>query len=135
MKRVFRRTSRFTKRLEYVSLETDEKTTYPGLARWAFGRKLIHAQFSSKLPRNHSNPLFPINLTNAMARDLNGRLRRRSWLASKRRRFLDLQLNMFVAYRNFVRPRYNGEMETPAQRLGFVDRRMSPNDLLSWPMM
>jgi transposase-like protein len=132
LKRVFRRTSRFCKRLEIVGVDTDEKTTYPGLARWAFGRKLRHQSFSSKLPRDTSNPLFPINLTNAMARDLNGRLRRRSWLASKRGRYLNLQMNVFMAYRNFVRPRYNGEGETPAQLLGFVTKQMTPRDLLSW---
>ena len=132
LKRVFRRTSRFCKKLDQVRLDTDEKTTYPGLARWAFGRKLLHLRFSSKLPRDTSNPLFPINLTNAMARDLNGRLRRRSWLASKRGRFLDLQLHVFMAYRNFVRPRYNGEHRTPAQLLRLVQKRLAPTDLLSW---
>ena len=113
-------------------LDTDEKSTYPGLARWAFGRRLEHRRYSSKLPRDTRNPLFPINLTNAMARDLNGRLRRRSWLVSKQRRFLDLQLQVFMAWRNFVRPRYNGEHETPAQLLRLVGRRMTPADLLSW---
>jgi hypothetical protein len=132
LRSVFGRTSRFTKKLDHVDLDTDEKTTYPKVARWAFGRKLRHQKFSSKLARDTSNPLFPINLTNAMARDLNGRLRRRSWLASKRRPFLDLQLNLFMAYRNFVRPRYNGEEQTPAQLLRFVRKRMRPTDLLSW---
>ena len=132
LKRVLRRTSKFCKKLDHVVLDTDEKTTYPNLARWAFGRKLRHRQFSSTLPRDTSNPLFPINHTNAMARDLNGRLRRRSWLASKRSPFLDLQLNVFMAYRNFVRPRYNGEAETPAQLLRFVSKRMSPTNVLSW---
>ena len=132
LRSVLARTSRFVKRLDQVRLDTDEKSTYPGLARWAFGRKLRHQRFSSKLVRDTSNPLFPINLTNAMARDLNGRLRRRSWLASKQRAFLDLQLNVFMTYRNFVRPRYNGERETPAQRLRLVAKPMSPGEVLSW---
>ena len=132
LRRVLERTSRYCKRLGAVELDTDEKTTYPGLARRAFGRKLRHRQYSSRLPRDTSNPLFPINLTNAMARDLNGRLRRRSWLASKRGEFLDLQLHVFMTYRNFVRPRYNGEDESPAQLLRLVPKRMSPAELLSW---
>ena len=132
LRRVLRRTERFCRRLPSVVLDTDEKLVYRPLAARVFQRKLIHRRFSSKLPRDTSNPLFPINLTNAMARDLNGRLRRRSWLASKRGCYLDLQLNVFMAYRNFVRPRYNGEFETPAQLLRLVSRQMSPQELLSW---
>ena len=41
-------------------------------------------------------------------------------------------MNLFMAYRNFVRPRHNGEKKTPAQLLGFVAKRMSPTDLLNW---
>ncbi len=132
LRRVLARASRFAKRLDQVELDTDEKSTYPGLARWAFGRKLRHRRFSGKLVRDTSNPLFSINLTNAMARDLNGRLRRRSWLASKQRLFLDLQLNVFMTYRNFVRPRYNGESATPAQLLRLVAKPMNPGNVLSW---
>ncbi len=132
LRRMLKRTSRLCRRLGVVCFDTDEKAVYPGLLRQAFGPRLVHQQFSSKLPRDTSNPLFRINLTNAMARDLNGRLRRRSWLASKRRQFLDLQLHVFTAYRNFVRPRFNGETESPAQRLGFVDRRLTPAELMGW---
>ena len=67
-----------------------------------------------------------------MARDLMGRLRRESWLVSKRRRWLDVALHVFIAYRNYVRRRVNPEEESPAQRLGFVPRRMSWGELLSW---
>jgi len=78
------------------------------------------------------NPLFPINHTEAMARDLMGRLRRDSWLVSKKRRYLDLGLALFAAYRNYVRARFNGEDESPAQRLGFVNRRLRVGEVLSW---
>ena len=66
-----------------VRLSTDEKSTYPAIARRVFGRgNVAHSRTSSKLPRTVRNPLFPINHTEAMLRDLLGRLRRRSWLAS-----------------------------------------------------
>lgn len=132
LKRVLRQAAKYCKKLGSVFLDTDEKTLYPPLARRAFGDKLQHARYSSKLVRDTSNPLFPINLTNAMARDLTGRLRRRSWLASKQREFLDLQLNVFMAYRNYVRPRFNQEHRTPAQLLGFVPKRLKPAQLLGW---
>ena len=51
---------------------------------------------------------------------------------SKLRWFLNLRLELFTAYRNYVRPRFNRELEPPAQRLGFIDRPLTPSRLLSW---
>ena len=132
LKRVLREGAKFCKKLSRVRIDTDEKTSYPGLIRWAFGPRHEHRQSSSRLPRDTSNRLFPINHMNAMVRYLTGRMRRRSWLASKRRRFLDLQLNVFKAYKNYVRPRFNGEKATPGMVLGLVHERLAPTDLVSW---
>ena len=59
-------------------------------------------------------------------------MRRDSWLVSKKRRYLDLGLQLWMAYRNYVRRRFNYDEESPAQLLGFVPRRMSVGELLSW---
>ncbi len=67
-----------------------------------------------------------------MARDLLGRLRRESWLVSKSRRWLDVALQVFMAYRNYVRRRFNDDRFSAAQELGFVPSRMRPQELLSW---
>ena len=67
-----------------------------------------------------------------MARDLLGRLRRESWLVSKKRRYLDLGLHLFMAYRNLVRRRFNFDRESPAELLGFLPRRITEADALSW---
>jgi len=116
-----------------VVLETDEKTSYPRLAREAFGeRRLEHRRTSSKLVRDTFNPLFPINHEEASARVLIGRLRRESWLVSKKRRFLDLALQLHMAYRNLVHRRFNRDEESPAQLLGFVPRRLTPEEVVSW---
>ena len=116
-----------------IVLDTDEKSSYVGLARAVFGRgRLFHRQTSGRLPRTASNPLFAINHTEAMARDLMGRLRRDSWLASKKRRYLDLGLQIFMAWRNLVRRRFNGDEESPAEMLGFLPRRISEVEALSW---
>jgi hypothetical protein len=116
-----------------VHLLSDQKKTYPRLAREAFGRDRVRiAQYPGTRPRTPRNPLFPVNLTLALARDLCGRLRRRSWLASKQRRFLRLQLAIFQCYRNYVRPRTNGDPRTPAQRLGILPRRLGFERLLGW---
>ena len=116
-----------------VFLDTDQKTSYVGLARAVFGReRLVHRRTSGKLPRTAANPLFPINHTEAMARDLTGRLRRQSWLASKKRRYLDLGLQLHMAYRNLVRRRFNEDRVSPAELLGFAPRRISETEALSW---
>jgi transposase-like protein len=133
LKRTLGRGAQLALGLEVVRLETDEKAVYPALAREAFGAaRLVHTTTHSKLARGTWNPLFPINHTEALARDLTGRLRRESWLVSKRRRYLDLALQLFMAYRNLVRRRFNRDEESPASLLGFVPRRLTPGEVLSW---
>ncbi len=116
-----------------VHLRTDEKIVYGSLAREAFGAKrLIHQTFSSKIHRDTRNPLFRINLTNAMARDYNGRLRRRTWLCSKDGRYLRLQLYLMIVFRNYIRPRTRGDKATPSMYLGFTEKRLDFRHCLSW---
>jgi transposase-like protein len=116
-----------------IVIRSDRKKSYPRLLRAAFGAERIeHVQVSSRAPRTTFNPLFPINLTNAMLRDLMGRLHRRSWLASKQRRYLDQHLGLTVVFRNYVRPWKNGEADPPAVRLGFTDRAMTTQEMVTW---
>ena len=110
-----------------------KKSSYGELAKEAFGSdRLVHGRTSSRLPRTVANPLFPINHTEAMARDLMGRLRRESWLVSKARRYLDLGLQIFMTYRNLVRRRFNYDENSPAQVLGFAPRRLTETEVLGW---
>lgn len=133
LRRSLQRAANIAQELRQVPFFTDEKSSYPGLAESAFGKeRLLHSRTNSKLARGTWNPLFPINHTEAMARDLMGRLRRESWLVSKKRRYLDLGLQLFAAVRNLVRRRFNYDEESPAQLLGFVSRRLRPGELLSW---
>ncbi|MEE8469380.1 MAG: hypothetical protein V3T22_13050 [Planctomycetota bacterium] len=71
-------------------------------------------------------PLFPIEETEAMERDLLGRPRRESWLVSKKGACLDLHQQIDMAYRNFARPRFNRDEETSAQIVGVVERLIRP---------
>ena len=133
LRRTLRRGSQLASSLSRVLLETDKKTIYARLAREVFGRdRLVHHTTSSRAPRTVFNPLFAINHTEAIGRDNMGRLRRQSWLVSKRRRYLDLALQLFASYRNYVRRRFNWDGGSPAQKLGFVPRRLSESELLSW---
>jgi hypothetical protein len=133
LSRTLNRARELAGKLRKVVLDTDKKASYVDLAKVAFGRdRLVHTQTSGKLARTVSNPLFPINHTEAIARDLTGRLRRESWLVSKKRRYLDLALQVFLVYRNYVRRRFNFDRESPAQILGFVPRRLSETEVLGW---
>ena len=118
--------------LEKVCFDTDEKPSYSRLLRTVFGRRLVHTRTNSELARGTWNPLFPINHTEAMIRDLSGRLRRESWLASKLRRWLDVGLHVFIAYRNLVRRRFNKDDQSPAELVGFAPRRLTEGEVLSW---
>jgi hypothetical protein len=120
--------------LQTIEIETDEKRSYPALIRKVFGdeRRILHGKTKSTRQRDVSNPLFAINQTEALSRDLMGRLRRQSWLVSKKRRYLDLGLALFTAWRNLVRRRFNHDWQSPAQVLGFVPRRLSEEELCSW---
>ena len=118
-----------------VTLYTDEKTSYRGLARRAFGsERLTHHTTNSQLARTTWNPLFAINHEDARLRDMLGRLRRQSWLVTQRRRYLDLVLQVQMAFRNLVQARFNRDDASPAQLLGFVPRRLTKHEVLSWRM-
>jgi len=133
VKRVLKRGAELARGLPVVVFESDEKASYPAHARSTFGAgHVVHRRTNSRLARGAWNPLFPINHTEALARDLMGRLRRESWLVSKKRRYLDLGLQLWMAYRNLLRRRFNRDEESPAERLGFAERRLGPGELLSW---
>jgi hypothetical protein len=133
VRRTLRRGAEITGELEQVVLYSDEKLSYPALACEAFGAdRLVHSRTGSRVPRTEWNPLAPINNTEAMARDLTGRLRRESWLVTKRRRYLDILVHVFIAYRNLVRRRINREHRSAAEALGFAPRRLRPEEVLSW---
>jgi hypothetical protein len=130
--RVFRRFRFFCKDVPAPRFSSDKKHLYSTLLRRFLGPGASHTTISSKRKRDQTNPLRHINLTNAMARDLSGRLRRESWLVSKARRYLRLQLYVFAAYRNFIRRRINKAKPTPAELLGFLRRPAKFEELLSW---
>jgi len=118
-----------------VLLQTDKKSSYRPMARAVFGReRLVHERTDSKLARLLWNPLFPINQTEARLRDQLGRLRRQSWLVSKRGWCLNLAPHFVMANNNFVRKRFNRDDcdVSPAQVLGLIERRLTVNELLSW---
>lgn len=117
-----------------VVLQTDQKPSYAAIASSLFGDRLVHETTAGTRVRDTHNPLFPINTTMAMTRDNCGRLRRRSWLVTKRARCLQEHLAIFLVYRNYVRRRFNRDQEadTPARILGLVPRNLRRHEVLAW---
>lgn len=117
-----------------IELITDEKPLYASLLRSVIGAHVVHTTVNSTLPRTSYNPLFPVNLTDAMLRDNNGRLRRNSWLHTKKASRLRDQLELFVSYRNWHRRRTNWDKPgtTPGVVLGITERAYSIEELLAW---
>jgi hypothetical protein len=117
-----------------ILLRTDEKASYGVVARNLFGDRLQHETTPGTLIRTTHNPLFPINTTMAMTRDNMGRLRRRSWLATKAGEQLQNHLALFTVYRNYVRRRFNRDKEnqTPAQILKLLPRQLRNHEVLAW---
>jgi transposase-like protein len=129
----FRRAAKLRPQAGSVILLSDEKSTYPRYLAEAYrGREVTHLQTPSVMHRDEANPLFPINHTEALMRDLVGRLRRESWLVSKMRKYLNLQLGLYGAWRNWVRPRFNRDTQSPGQLAGFATRRLRIAELVGW---
>jgi hypothetical protein len=95
-------------------------------------RSLVHLRTKSVEPRTTRNPLFPINSEEADMRDKLGRLRRESWLVSKMCKYLNLHLALYSAWRNWARPRFNRDRETPGQLMGLAERPLRAAELIGW---
>jgi transposase-like protein len=117
-----------------IKLLTDQKTSYASVAREVFGSDVLHATTAGSDPRTTRNPLFPINITIAMTRDNCGRLRRNSWLVSKRAQWLRGQMSIYTVFRNYVRRRFNKDAvdKTPANFLGLMPRQLQPEEVVRW---
>ena len=130
---VFRSAAKLRPGATIVRLETDEKLTYPEYFAEAFpGRARLHDTTSGKAPRGAGTPLFAINLTEAILRDHAGRVRRDSWLTSKLRKYLNLHLTMYSAWRNWVLARFNRDEHAPGVLAGFAPRNLTIGEFLGW---
>jgi transposase-like protein len=116
-----------------IHVQTDRKKSYCKALERTIGVRLLHERFSSKLPRNYSNPLFAINHTLAMMRDGISRLVRRTWAASKLRGRLARHIWIWIAWRNYVRGVTNAAPRvTPAMILGLEQKSLSRAELFAW---
>ena len=130
---VFRSTAKLWPTAPVVHLGSDEKMTYPSYFEEAFeNRERKHTTTSGKAPRGVGTPLFPINLTEAIMRDHTGRLRRDSWLNSKKRTYLNLHLAFYASWRNWVLPRFNRDEYSPGVLAGMAPRNLTRGEIIGW---
>ena len=130
---VLKRAASFRPNASVVRINSDFKTSYPGLIARVFTRsKVQHHKTLGRAPRNADSPLAAINLAEAVIRDLTGRVRRESWLTTKKCAYLNLHLGLFCCYRNWVRPRFNRDHECPGEIAGFAERRLRPGEVVGW---
>lgn len=114
-----------------VSIQTDRKSTYPGLIRKVLGAKAKHGQASSKERRCYGSRLFAINHTLAQMRDCHSRLVRRTWATTKKLARLQAHLWVWIAYRNYVRPLTNKKRGlSSAMAAGVENKRWKLAELL-----
>jgi hypothetical protein len=115
-----------------VVLESDRKPSYGRLGPRLLGGDLTHRTHSSRTRRDHRNPLFPINHTNAMLRYCLARLRRRTWCVTRLRGWLQWALDMYAGWFNYCRGITNKTRVSPAQAMGLAQRRLRTTEWLSW---
>lgn len=128
--------SRTAARSRTVHVTTDKKSSYRSALRRAFGPRLRHTRIDGRAERGIRSPLFPINHTLARLRDLASRLVRQTWAAAGTRRALGDQLDVIMAFRNYV----DGWRSEPAARrktsaaaqLGLLSRKLLPAEFLRW---
>jgi len=114
-------------------VQTDEKCIYRPILREVFQRQIRHQWVNSKVERNRSNLLFPINNVLAQSRDNLSRLVRRNWGHSKLERNLRWHLWAWMLYRNYVRERSHFHRHSSsAQAAGVAGRRLRARDILEW---
>jgi hypothetical protein len=114
-------------------LKTDLKPSYASLLRRLDPEgKIVHVRCSSKLRRDVWNPIWTANHTLAMQRDNVSRMRRRTWCHSKLALMHFAHLGLYYAWKDFVRPRFNGEQRSPAQHVGLTKRRWEHDELVRW---
>jgi transposase-like protein len=115
-----------------VILDSDHKPLYGAVGRGLFGRRFVWRRHSASARRDHANPLFPINHTQARLRHFLSRLRRRTWCVSKKRECLRQHLAIATLWSNFCRGITNRTHTTPAQAIGVASRPYRAEEVLGW---
>jgi hypothetical protein len=115
-----------------AEIRSDEHPAYPRALRRLPDRQLRHRVTSSKRPRNPQNPLFPVNLLDLLIRHSSANHKRETIAFSKRRQCAAYRLAILLVWRNYLKSiSERRQDETPAQRLGIMERKLSVDEVLA----
>jgi transposase-like protein/IS1 family transposase len=132
VRRVLARLRRAAAPQAAVVLDSDQKPSYGRIGRALFGTRFRWRPHPARARRDTSNPLFPINHTNARLRHYLSRLRRRTWCVSKRGSRLQGHLQIAALWANYCRGITNKTRTSPAQALGLAPRAYRAEEVLGW---
>ena len=112
-------------------LHSDEHHDYPRAFKAVPHLSIDHRTVSSKDPRTPANPLFASNLIDLLIRHSGANHKRETIAFPKRRQMAIWRLNLFAAWRNYVKwTSERKHKETPAMKLGILDRRLTLEEML-----
>ncbi len=112
-------------------VRSDRHTSYPPALR-RVECEIDHQTTSSKDHRDRHNALFEINALDSFLRHSSANHRRETIAASKRRQAASERLSAFMAWRNFVKLRWENKCDhTPAMLRGMTDRVLTVEDVLA----
>ncbi len=132
VRRILARLHRVADPHEPVVLESDCKPLYERVGRALLGGRFVWSPHPASARRDRTNPLFPINHTNARLRHFLSRLRRRTWCVTKERKWLQGHLEIAALWVNYCRGMTNRTRRTPAQAVGVAARAYRPEEVLGW---
>ena len=114
-----------------VELHTDEHADYPRALRRLGHLRVRHLTTSSRAARTAHNPLFAINLLDLLIRHSGANHKRETIAFAKRRQMAVWRLWVMLVWRNYLKwVSERKALDTPAMRLGLLERRLRVPDLL-----
>jgi hypothetical protein len=115
----------------HLTIRSDEHPAYPRALARLPGRSFTHARTSSKRARVPSNPLFAVNRQDMMLRHTGANHRRETIAFSKLRMGVIERVALQLVFMNYLKSfSEKRQDETPAQRLGRVDHKVTLREVL-----
>ncbi len=116
-----------------LELHTDEHRDYPrALARQRHLTEVQHRTTSSRAARTTKNPLWSMNLVDALIRHSGADQKRETIAFAKRRQSAAERLWIFLVWRNYVKSFSERKRDaTPAMRAGVCERRHTLKEILA----
>jgi hypothetical protein len=117
--------------LEEAVLRSDDHHAYRRSIRRVPGCRITHRVTSSKERRDQGNPLWEVNLLDALIRHSQANHRRETLAWSKRRQGAAERLAVLLGWRNYIKQRWEkGDAETPGMLVGLTDRPLTVEEVL-----